>query len=902
MNGKDIKFAKEFSFTLKLEELPEGFKVNQELRYRVLGDSIILELEKTAVPAEIVEPVKDVQNNLAVYSGRSILRLDLINKEKRTLVVTLLCFYQQIDFENFVIVVDQAIHSELRKRKIEVDGAVSWIKKQIIFADHYVFALGENKKKSELLLLGKDIEILVAETPQGYLHIVEIRNNRGNFNEGIISLITGNISIEDRITEKAAITAEFKDRYNKLIRDNAELINLWRIYDSLEMEAIKQDALSMGYAKYRSYKRNGDQLCFSLDGCYVEPDFLRSDMYYVAIPVAEFNQEAPLDYDPRKAAITGTEYDPTCIHTAEFRILEDARDDFRKIPAQGYLLPSISGSVIQSKRRKIALENILSGKNQLSGLNVLLQSGEVVGVVESHRSAITGSLERYIFEGKKGRHFLDRQKKAIDVAINTPDIALIQGPPGTGKTLVIRSIVQRINELENGQAKILVTSTQHDAVDNAIKNMTYGGVPVNRAISKLRNKSGNLPIYQWIDGMIESCDSWLTAHAEKDTDPFSQLNQILDSMHLLGISFDRESVVSFKDGCIQVNAFGMDNTCYYRIQSEWNAYKELELDVAVEEKLEVAFELPNCSTADFSWENVADFMRVDGNNAIFCRKPSPIERNNIYTLCQKPQAIVRQMSADRRTSYKNTLRIWREWVDFVLSSTCLRNPGQKSLAIKPYFIASEADKKRILELSDMLFEEADENNRTAFLLPTEWINYREVDDSRVLRRLLNFGDSFDEVDEDDLKNYRLSVLPVTQTDVGSIQRLMKLISLQRSVLMMEWQSEQQTKCPICQEDNIHRTAQNSWKCDNLSCGVEWGKTRCTTKCKEWFYWIQPGSDMVKKLRFQDVQCDTPCEAIQMHENIFDRYVITDFEIEPDEGSGNVKIYPICPICGGRRKR
>ena len=376
----------------------------------------------------------------------------------------------------------------------------------------------------------------------------------------------------------------------------------------------------------------------------------------------------------------------------------------------------------------------------------------------------------------------------------------------------------------------------------------------------------------------------------------------LYSMHLLGISFDRESVVSFKDGCIQVNAFGMDNTCYYRIQSEWNAYKELELDVAVEEKLEVAFELPNCSTADFSWENVADFMSDDGNNAIFCKKPSPIERNNIYTLCQKPQAIVRQMSADRRTSYKNTLRIWREWVDFVLSSTCLRNPGQKSLAIKPYFIASEADKKRILELSDMLFEEADENNRTAFLLPTEWINYREVDDSRVLRRLLNFGDSFDEVDEDDLKNYRLSVLPVTQTDVGSIQRLMKLISLQRSVLMMEWQSEQQTKCPICQEDNIHRTAQNSWKCDNLSCGVEWGKTRCTTKCKEWFYWIQPGSDMVKKLRFQDVQCDTPCEAIQMHENIFDRYVITDFEIEPDEGSGNVKIYPICPICGGRRKR
>ena len=376
---------------------------------------------------------------------------------------------------------------------------------------------------------------------------------------------------------------------------------------------------------------------------------------------------------------------------------------------------------------------------------------------------------------------------------------------------------------------------------------------------------------------------------------------LLYSMHLLGISFDRESVVSLKDGCIQVNACGIDNTCRYRIQSKWNAYKELELSIEVEERLEVAFELPNCSTADFSLENVAAFMEIDGNNAIFYRKPSPIEKNDIYTLCQKPQSVVRQMSVDGQTNYKNTLRIWREWVDSVLSSTRLRNPGQKRLAIKPHFIESEADKKRILELSDMLFNEATENDRTVFLLPTEWINYREIDDSRVLRRLLNFGESFSEIDEDRLKNYHLSVLPVTQTDVGSIQRLMKLISLQRSVLMMEWQSEQQTKCPICQGTNIHRTDLNSWKCDNPSCGVEWGKTKCTTKCKKWFHWIQPGSDMVKKLRFQDVQCDTPCEAIQLHESIFDRYVITDFEIETDVGTGNVKMYPICPICGGRRK-
>lgn len=49
--------------------------------------------------------------------------------------------------------------------------------------------------------------------------------------------------------------------------------------------------------------------------------------------------------------------------------------------------------------------------------------------------------------------------------------------------------------------------------------------------------------------------------------------------------------------------------------------------------------------------------------------------------------------------------------------------------------------------------------------------------------------------------------------------------------------------------------------------------------------------MVKKLRFQDVQCDTPCEAIQMHENIFDRYVITDFRkaMEHTHKSGNLSM-------------
>ncbi len=38
------------------------------------------------------------------------------------------------------------------------------------------------------------------------------------------------------------------------------------------------------------------------------------------------------------------------------------------------------------------------------------------------------------------------QEKAIEIALNTPDIAIIQGPPGTGKTTVINAICERLFE------------------------------------------------------------------------------------------------------------------------------------------------------------------------------------------------------------------------------------------------------------------------------------------------------------------------------------------------------------------------------------------------------------------------------------------------------------------------
>ena len=63
-----------------------------------------------------------------------------------------------------------------------------------------------------------------------------------------------------------------------------------------------------------------------------------------------------------------------------------------------------------------------------------------------------------------------KQLEAVTKAIAAQDIAIIQGPPGTGKTTVIAEIIWQ-TLLENGDARILITSQTNLAVDNALERL-----------------------------------------------------------------------------------------------------------------------------------------------------------------------------------------------------------------------------------------------------------------------------------------------------------------------------------------------------------------------------------------------------------------------------------------------
>ncbi len=92
---------------------------------------------------------------------------------------------------------------------------------------------------------------------------------------------------------------------------------------------------------------------------------------------------------------------------------------------------------------------------------------EILSSYQTRSLGLTKRVRKKIFKNDP----TENQKKAIEIALNTPDIAIIQGPPGTGKTTVINAICERLFEEypkdKNIKGQILLCAQGHDATNNA---------------------------------------------------------------------------------------------------------------------------------------------------------------------------------------------------------------------------------------------------------------------------------------------------------------------------------------------------------------------------------------------------------------------------------------------------
>ncbi len=170
--------------------------------------------------------------------------------------------------------------------------------------------------------------------------------------------------------------------------------------------------------------------------------------------------------------------------TGELRLKTDS------VPSGRWLIASIGGEIAQIKRRRKARKDIQTGRAANPGLGLLIEENGQIPPSQppAKMKPLTAFVKQKVFHGNSPTM---AQERAIEAALNTPDIALIQGPPGTGKTTVIAAIIERLNEESDKRdglsGRVLLSGFQHDAVENMIGRLTLNGLPV----PKFGQRSGN---------------------------------------------------------------------------------------------------------------------------------------------------------------------------------------------------------------------------------------------------------------------------------------------------------------------------------------------------------------------------------------------------------------------------
>jgi hypothetical protein len=310
-------------------------------------------------------------------------------------------------------------------------------------------------------------------------------------------------------TQTGKIQLQTRAQMTALTKDESSYLKKWDEFGDLEGEFMLKRAREFGALRYDHVSSNRDGTVsiriaeasdFALNALAkgeigeVEavndsPDYLKNSELRFAEFVSRIEQVAADEELPGKRKKERKEensYLKVSSFDAASRSLTIKTED---LPPSGTLIRSLSGEITQIKRRIAARKAILTGRDANGQLGPLIEEkGRITRIRAPQKiPPLSAFVRDKIFRQRP----TPRQEEAIEVALNTPDIALIQGPPGTGKTTVIAAILERLNEMTvKGSAslkgRILLTGFQHDAVENMIDRISLNGIPV----PKIGKRSG----------------------------------------------------------------------------------------------------------------------------------------------------------------------------------------------------------------------------------------------------------------------------------------------------------------------------------------------------------------------------------------------------------------------------
>jgi len=388
---------------------------------------------------------------------------------------------------------------------------------------------GARKNPKAFMLHGKSIRVHMKRIEEreknGEILVVD-RITRGKANDGRypIMLAQGTISFCDK-TLVGKMRYDAQSQLSSLISSGESFLNIWHKYGELEADNIIRNARAFGKIEYDSYELQHDgSICFSLRetsnmkqkidklsvgdvleaGDAVPAIILNSSMTWAEYDDISRNERAD------KTVYIGEIRDQIIPESGSITIKAlDSGDQSENMPSpDGFIYLSILGDQFRLKRRRDAEEAIRTAKCPMPHLGLLLEGKDIPYARHKEHKAITKKVKNKVFASHPPTQ---RQEKAIQVALNTPDVALIQGPPGTGKTTVITAIIERLNEIADNTnsmtGQFLISGFQHDAVENALSKIDINGLPPVKFGKKL-NRDGfeeaQIRIERWRKEKIRS--------------------------------------------------------------------------------------------------------------------------------------------------------------------------------------------------------------------------------------------------------------------------------------------------------------------------------------------------------------------------------------------------------------
>ena len=187
-----------------------------------------------------------------------------------------------------------------------------------------------------------------------------------------------------------------------------------------------------------------------------------------------------------------------------------------------YVEPSFGAELENIRRMQEAMDKLTkpSKKWQLVNENLydfIFDASEAGGLscnLEAMKTKILANLNEPKLKNQP------RQIEAVAKSLATENLSIIQGPPGTGKTTVIAEIIWQAL-LQNSDAKILISSQTHLAVDNALERLK-----AKRLVRPLR--IGNPDRFEDFGKAYSSerIDKWATAMPNSDIERENSNNAV----------------------------------------------------------------------------------------------------------------------------------------------------------------------------------------------------------------------------------------------------------------------------------------------------------------------------------------------------------------------------------------